>query len=207
MNESQILLFVISSLIVIMIPGQDLVLVMSRGITRGARAGIATAAGVSVGLLGHTLLTAVGLGALLMTSDLVFMLLKYVGAAYLVYLGIRLWASRKQVLDTSEMKPVSARRNFTEGALSNLSNPKVTIFYFAYLPQFLSADTAQPALYLLILGLGFALLTFVIKAPIGLFAGFASSWIQARQGVLGMINRVSGTVLIGLGLKLALEQR
>lgn len=207
MSESQILLFIVSSLIVIMIPGQDLVLVMSRGITRGARAGISTAAGVSVGLLGHTLLTAVGLGALLMTSDAVFMLLRYVGAAYLVYLGFRLWTCRNLEFETSAVKPVSLKRNFTEGALSNLSNPKITIFYFAYLPQFLSADAEQPALYLLLLGLGFSFLTFAIKGPIGLFAGYASAWIRSRKGVLRLINRLSGTVLIGLGLKLALEQR
>ncbi len=207
MNESQIILFVITSLIVILIPGQDLVLVLSRGVTRGARAGLVTAAGVSVGLLGHTLMATAGLGALLLASDFLFLALKYIGAAYLAYLGIRLLVGRAARLDIVSNNAATLRRQFVEGALSNLSNPKITIFYFAYLPQFIAADAAQPALLLFLLGASFALLTFLIKAPIGIFAGIASAWIRSRQALLVLINRISGTVLIALGLRLALESQ
>ncbi len=205
MSESQIILFVITSLIVILIPGQDLVLVLSRGVTRGARSGLVTAAGVSTGLLGHTLMAAAGLGAVLLASDILFLVLKYIGAAYLAYLGIRLLLDRAARLEIENNNVATLQRQFVEGALSNLSNPKITIFYFAYLPQFIAADTARPTLLLFLLGTSFALLTFLIKAPIGFFAGFASAWIRSRLTVLVALNRISGTMLIGLGLKLALE--
>ena len=207
MNESQIIFFVLTSLFVIFIPGQDLVLVMSRGMTQGAKAGVATAAGVSTGLLGHTLLTALGLGAILMSSEIFFTLLKYVGAAYLSYLGLKLIFSPVQEFSLENNDPRPLGKLFITGALSNISNPKITIFYFAFLPQFISADVENPTLLLMILGFSFAALTFIVKAPIGYFAGVASLWIRSRPIVIKIINRVSGAVLIGLGIKLALEQR
>ena len=207
MNDSQLVLFVLTSLVVILIPGQDMVLVMSRGITQGAKAGIVTAAGVSVGLLGHTILAAIGLGTLLMTSEFLFSILKYLGAAYLVYLGIRLILSRSNEFEIHESNRKSFRKLFIEGSLSNLSNPKVTIFYFAFLPQFISTDIQNPTFYLLALGVSFSLLTFLVKAPIGFFAGIASVWVRSRPIVVKLINRVSGAVLIGLGARLAFEQR
>jgi len=184
-----------------------MVLVMSRGMTQGARAGIVTAAGVSVGLLGHTILAALGLGALLLSSELLFTVLKYIGAIYLAYLGIKLIFTRATDLELENSSRKTLRRLFIEGSLSNISNPKVTIFYFAFLPQFISADIRYPAIYLIVLGVGFSVLTFLVKAPIGFFAGTASTWIQTRPIVLQAINKISGTVLIGLGAKLALEQR
>ena len=104
---------------------------MSRGMTQGAKAGIATAAGVSTGLLGHTMLTALGLGALLMSSEIFFTLLKYLGAAYLSYLGLKLMFSPVQEfkLQSANSRPLG--KLFAIGALSNISNPKITIFYFA----------------------------------------------------------------------------
>ena len=207
MNESQIVFFVLTSLFVILIPGQDLVLVMSRGMTQGEKAGIATAAGVSTGLLGHTILTALGLGALLMSSEIFFTLLKYLGATYLSYLGLKLIISPVLELKVENAKPMPLGNLFVVGLLSNISNPKITIFYFAFLPQFITAEVENPALLLMILGFSFAALTFLIKAPIGYFAGIASLWIQSRPIVVKLINRMSGAVLIGLGIKLAFEQR
>jgi threonine/homoserine/homoserine lactone efflux protein len=207
MNEPQIVFFLVTSLLVILIPGQDMVLVMSRGMTQGARAGIVTAAGVSVGLLGHTLLAALGLGALLLSSELLFTVLKYIGAMYLAYLGIRLIATQATELELESPSRKPLERLFIEGSLSNISNPKVSIFYFAFLPQFMSADIKNPTIYLIVLGVSFSVLTFLVKAPIGFFAGVASTWIRTRPIVLQVINKISGTVLIGLGVKLALEQR
>jgi threonine/homoserine/homoserine lactone efflux protein len=200
------LLFLLASLVVIVTPGQDMVLVMSRSIGQGSQAGIATAAGVSVGLLGHTLLATLGLGALLHASELLFQALKLLGAAYLVYLGVRLLRAGAT---HHRLHPASNRslpRVFLEGALSNLSNPKVALFYFAFLPQFVSASAPQPALCLLILGMAFAALTFLIKGPIGYFAGALSGWLRSYPAVLAWINRASGVVLIGLGVRLAFEE-
>lgn len=207
MNETHVLLFIITSLIVIITPGQDMVLVMSRGVTQGAGAGVATAAGVSLGLIGHTLFAAFGLGALLMASDLVFALIKYIGAAYLIYIGFQLIFSGNRELELSSGNRTPLPRLFLTGALSNISNPKITIFYFAYLPQFISSDVMNPTNRLLMLGISFSLLTFLVKAPTGYMAGRFSSWLRSRPSVIKGINRTSGTVLIGLGVKLALERR
>lgn len=207
MNESQIFFFVLTSLAVILIPGQDMVLVMSRGIAQGAKAGIVSALGVSIGLLGHTVLAAFGLGALLMASELIFTVLKYLGASYLVYLGIRLIFRQSSEFEIDKPTDKTFKKLFLEGSLSNMSNPKVTIFYFAFLPQFISADISHPTYYLLALGISFSLLTFLVKAPVGYFAGVASARIRSRPIVIKLINRISGTVLIGLGVKLAFEQR
>jgi threonine/homoserine/homoserine lactone efflux protein len=207
MSEAQMLAFVLTSLIVIITPGQDMILVMSRAISQGSRAGIVTAAGVSTGLLGHTLLTALGLGSLLTASRLLFTILQVIGAGYLVYLGIRLVLSRGSDLGLQEAKPAQLRKLFTQGALSNLSNPRITVFYFAFLPQFLSRDVSNPAQWLLFLGVAFAGLTFLVKGPVGYFAGSLSSWLRARPMVLRWLDRTSGLVLIGLGVKLAFERR
>lgn len=209
MTQAQIYLFIVTSLVIIISPGQDMILVMSKAISQGSKAGIITALGVSLGLMGHTFLTAFGLGSLLQASELLFNILKFVGAAYLVYLGLRLIFSRgsELELDLDQERPERNSKNFWTGALSNLSNPKITIFYFAYLPQFISAEAASPGWLLLALGIGFAALTFLVKGPVGYFAGVLSSWLRQRPAVLRWIDRTSGAVLILLGVRLALEKR
>ena len=170
MIDAEWLLYIVASLAIIVTPGQDMILVMSRSIAQGARAGIATAAGVSVGLAGHTLLATAGLGAILRTSDWLFVALKFAGATYLVFLGVQLLRAPSGALAV----PAGARRTtwrlFADGALSNLSNPKIAIFYFAFLPQFVATDAAHPTLAILVLGITFAALTFVIKAPVAVFS-------------------------------------
>jgi threonine/homoserine/homoserine lactone efflux protein len=201
------LLFTVASLVLIITPGQDMVLVMSRSVAQGAKAGVATAAGVSVGLVGHTLLATLGLGAILRTSDWLFIALKLAGAAYLIYLGIGLLRTRS----TLSIDQASARRSlvrlFVDGALSNVFNPKIAIFYFAFLPQFVSPGAANPTLSIFTLGLLFAVLTFLVKGPVGFFAGALSGWLRSRPSVLAWVFRASGAVLIGLGLRLAFERR
>jgi threonine/homoserine/homoserine lactone efflux protein len=200
------LLFLVASLVVIVTPGQDMILVMSRSIGQGPRAGIATAAGVSVGLVGHTVLATLGLGALLHASELLFQVLKLAGAAYLVYLGVHLLRAATPQPHFYPTATRSLPRLFLEGSLSNLSNPKVVLFYFAFLPQFVSASAPQPTLPLFILGIAFAALTFVVKGPIGYGAGALSAWLRARPAVVAWVNRTSGAVLIGLGARLAFEE-
>jgi len=207
MPEVSWLLFILASLVLIITPGQDMILVMSRSIAQGPAAGVATAAGVSVGLVGHTLLATLGLGAILRTSEWLFLALKLVGAAYLVYLGLQLLRTRQHTLAVSAGAPRSLRRLFVDGALSNVSNPKIAVFYFAFLPQFVLPGAAHSTLSVFELGLLFAALTFLVKGPVGLGAGLLSAWLRARPQVLAWVYRSSGAVLVGLGLKLALERR
>ncbi len=207
MSDAQLVLFVVTSLVVIVTPGQDMILVMSRSITQGSAAGVATAAGVSTGLLGHTLLAGLGLGSILLASETLFVVLKLVGAAYLIYLGVRLLLTGAASFELVGLRAAPLRRLFVEGALSNLSNPKIAIFYFAFLPQFMAADTQHPTRLLLMLGAVFSALTFLVKGPVGYFAGALSAWLRARPGLLIAMHRTSGTVLIVLGVKLAFERR
>ena len=207
MTQTHWALFVAASLLLIATPGQDMILVMSRSVAHGVAAGVATAAGVSVGLVGHTVLATLGLGALLRTSEWLFVALKLLGAAYLVWLGVQQLRTRATALALSAGAPRSTARSFVDGALSNLSNPKIAIFYFAFLPQFVPAQAEHPPLSVFTLGLAFAALTFVVKGPVALGAGLLSSWLRARPAVLAAMHRVSGAVLIALGIKLAFERR
>ena len=207
MVEVAWLLFVVASLVLIVTPGQDMILVMSRSIAQGSAAGVVTAAGVSVGLVGHTVLATLGLGAILRTSEWLFVALKLAGAAYLGYLGILLLRTKNQELAVLAGAPRSLRRLFFDGALSNVSNPKIAVFYFAFLPQFVVPGAAHPTLSVFVLGLVFAGLTFLVKGPVGLGAGLLSGWLRSRPKALTWLYRTSGAVLIGLGVKLAFERR
>ena len=206
MLEINLVLFVVTSLMIIVSPGQDLVLVMTRGISQGSQAGVFTAGGVSTGLLGHTFFAALGLGALLMASEFLFNAIKFVGAAYLIYLGYKLLTTKGMPEVGGYKDHVSLKSCFVTGALSNISNPKVTLFYFAYLPQFVPGGQ-ESTWVLLMLGSIFALLTFIVKGPIGYFAGRFSGWALRNHSGLTWFNRFSGMVLIALGLKLATQQR
>jgi len=207
MIEASWLLFAAASLVLIATPGPDLILVTSRSVAQGARAGVVTAAGVSVGLVGHTILATLGLGAILRTSEWLFIVLKLAGAAYLIYLGIGLLRTRRSELTVGLATHRSLRKLFRDGALSNLSNPKIAIFYFAFLPQFVAPAAQHPTATIFVLGLTFAALTFVVKAPVGLFAGTLSGWLRSRPAVLTWTYRFSGAILLGLGARLALERR
>lgn len=207
MQDISWFLFIAASLVVIVAPGQDMILVMSRGLGQGARAGVVTAAGVCAGLLGHSAVAALGLGALLAASELAYGLLKYAGAAYLAYLGIRLLLAGGDGLDARAAARAPLPRLFVEGALSNLSNPKIVLFYFAFLPQFVPAGLAHPAAWMFLLGVMFSALTFAVKAPVGLFAGALSGWLRARPAALSWLFRTSGLMLIAIGLRLAFEER
>ena len=201
------LMFVVASLVLIATPGQDMILVMSRSVAQGASAGVATAAGVSVGLVGHTVLATLGLGAILRTSEWLFIALKLVGAAYLIYLGIGLLRTKRSTLPIGAQAARTLGRLFVNGAVSNLSNPKIAIFYFAFLPQFVSPSAGSPTFTIFVLGLAFAGLTFFVKAPVGIFAGKLSAWLRSRPSVLTWVFRSSGVILVGLGVRLVFERR
>jgi threonine/homoserine/homoserine lactone efflux protein len=207
MIEASWALFAVASVVLIGTPGQDMLLVMSRSIAQGPTAGVATAAGVSIGLVGHTLLATLGLGAVLRASEWLFVALKLVGAAYLVWLGWAMIRAPHHEIVLAASSQRSMWRLFRDGAASNLANPKIAVFYFAFLPQFVAPAATHPTLSVFALGLAFAALTFGIKAPVGFFSGALSGWLRARPGVLRWLFRSSGAVLVALGVRLALERR
>jgi len=124
-----------------------------------------------------------------------------------VYLGVQLVRTGSRELVVAGGARRSLWRLFFDGALSNVSNPKIAVFYFAFLPQFVEPRAAHPTLSVFVLGLAFAGLTFLVKGPVGLGAGAVSGWLRSRPGALAWLHRTSGAVLIGLGARLAFERR
>lgn len=153
------------------------------------------------------MLATLGLGALLLASEFLFSIVKFIGAGYLIYIGYQLLRSKDPTIAMKDLPKVSYKKMFIQGALSNIMNPKVAIFYFSYLPQFVIQNNGNETMQLFILGFTFATLTFLIKAPIGFISGLLSFWIKTRPIILHYIHRTSGLILIGLGLKLALAER
>lgn len=200
-------LFLAASVVLIATPGQDLMLVMSRSVTQGQWAGVVTALGISAGLVVHTALAVLGLGLILKTSEWLFLVIKFIGAGYLVYLGVQSLRSARGDVLLTDAPPRSPRRLFLDGAITNIANPKIAVFYLAFLPQFVNAGDPNSTWSLFVLGLSFAALTMIIKGPLAWFAGRLSGWLRSRPRVLAGFYRASGVVLIGLGVKLALEQR
>jgi threonine/homoserine/homoserine lactone efflux protein len=202
MIDAAWLLFVVASLVLIATPGQDMILVMSRSVAQGGVAGVVTAAGVSIGLVGHTVLATLGLGAILRTSEWLFLALKFVGAAYLIYLGIGLLRTKRGTL-----RWMQRRRGHWESFSSMACQPvepQGGDLHFAFQAF---ARRPHPTITVFVLGLAFAGLTFIVKATVGMFAGTLSAWLRARPGVLAWVYRCSGAILLGLGVRLAFERR
>ena len=201
-------LYIVASLALILTPGQDMMYVMSRALAQGRLAGLYSAVGVIIGILVHTVLAALGVGAILAASEGLFLALKLAGAAYLVYLGARLLLTREAALATGTSGPrYSAASLVWQGVLSNVSNPKIVVFFFAFLPQFVDAKSANPTMELIFLGVLYAAMGLVVKAGVGLAAGSLSERVLRKPSAMLWINRVSGTILIGLGLRLAASPR
>jgi threonine/homoserine/homoserine lactone efflux protein len=205
MIEVDWLLFVAASLVLIVTPGQDMLLVMSRSIAQGAAAGVATAAGVCSGLVVHTALAALGVGALIRASEGLYLALQLGGAAYLAYLGLQLLRAPQGPLTLGAPALKRPARLYLDGALSNICNPKIAVFYLAFLPQFVAPGAAHAVLSLFVLGIAFALLALLVKGPIGFGAAALSGWLRSHPQSLVWLFRSSGAVLLGLGLQLALS--
>ena len=210
MPDTNLALFVAASLAVIVAPGPDNIYVLTRGIAQGRKVALASAWGMCSGLLFHTTLAAVGLSAILARSAGALSLVKYIGAAYLVYLGIRALLSREEFSPTVEIFTVKLRNFFLQGLTMNLLNPKVAVFFIAFLPQFVSPSVGtagSAALRLVALGLVFALLSVVIFSAIALFSGVVGDRLSRNPRFATALQWSTAFVLVGLGVRLALSGR
>ena len=211
MPNTNLALFVAASLAVIVAPGPDNIYVLTRGIARGRKVALASAWGMCSGLLFHTTLAAVGLSAILARSAGALSLVKYIGAAYLVYLGIRALLSREEFSPSVEkIFTVKLRNFFLQGLTMNLLNPKVAVFFMAFLPQFVSPSVGtagSAALRLVALGLVFALLSVVIFSAIALFSGVVGDRLSRNPRFATALQWSTAFVLVGLGVRLALSGR
>ena len=211
MPDTNLALFVAASLVVIVAPGPDNIYVLTRGIAQGRKVALASAWGMCSGLLFHTTLAAVGLSAILARSAGALSLVKYIGAAYLVYLGIRALLSREEFSPSAEkIFTVKLRNFFLQGLTMNLLNPKVAVFFMAFLPQFVSPSVGtagSAALRLVALGLVFALLSVVIFSAIALFSGVVGDRLSRNPRFATALQWSTAFVLVGLGVRLALSGR
>jgi threonine/homoserine/homoserine lactone efflux protein len=203
--DTNLALFVTVSLAVIVAPGPDNVHVLTRGIAQGREVALASAWGMCSGLLFHTTLAAIGLSTILAQSAVAFSIVKYAGAAYLVYLGVRAFLSREEAPSAEETPAVKLRSFFFRGLTMNLLNPKVAVFFLAFLPQFASSATDGVALRLVALGLIFALLSVVVFSAIAIFSGIVGDRLSRKPRFATALQWLTGCVLIGLGLRLALS--
>jgi threonine/homoserine/homoserine lactone efflux protein len=204
--DANIALFVVASLAVIVTPGPDNIYVLTRGVAQGREVALASAWGMCSGLLFHTSLAALGLSAILASSAMAFSVVKYAGAAYLIYLGITALLS-KEGFDASPGEETGAklRQYFIKGLTMNLLNPKVAVFFLAFLPQF--ANPSGTVLRLVVLGLVFALLSVVVFSAIALFSGLLGDRLGSNPRYVTALRWLTGCVLVGLGLRLAFSGR
>ena len=205
MDETKLLLFLAASLVVIVAPGPDNILVLTRGVTLGRKAALTSAAGAGTGLVCHSLFAAVGLSAILASSSAAYTVVKYLGAVYLVYLGVRALLDRKRfALSSEESPPLGIHRVYGQAVISNIFNPKIAVFFLAYLPQFAGPSAGGPvSLQLLILGLAFAFATWVIFSVVAYFSGALGILLRRRPRMANGLSWLTGGVLVGLGLRLA----
>jgi threonine/homoserine/homoserine lactone efflux protein len=201
-------LFIVSGLLLNLMPGPDSLLIMTRSATQGWRAGVAASFGIGAGTMVHVLAAAVGLSAILATSATAFMVVKIVGAAYIIYMAIGLLrAKRSDAAQVLALAPLPYRKIFAQGFLTNLLNPKVAIFFLAFVPQFIDANAPNKALAFIVLGCIFNLNAMLWCNSLAVFTAQASARIKVSPLVGLWLNRVTGGLFIWLGIKLALSKQ
>jgi threonine/homoserine/homoserine lactone efflux protein len=205
--DSQIALFIFASIALILTPGQDTIYVITRGIAQGKVAGIVSAIGVSSGIIVHTLFAALGLSVILQSSALAFSAIKYAGAVYLIYLGIKTFISREEFSLRSRRREVSRAVLYWQGFICNVFNPKVALFFLAFLPQFVNPSAGNPIFQMTLLGLLFTLMGAIWLSCVGYFAGNMGRSIGQSRTALSLLRWCTSSVLIGLGVRLALPER
>lgn len=199
--------FLIASVLLALAPGPDNIFVLTQSAVSGKRAGLAVVFGLCTGLIGHSLAVALGVAVIFQTSALAFSALKFVGAGYLVYLAWKAFhASASRIQNRSEER-LSLARLYRRGIFMNITNPKVSIFFLAFLPQF--ADPARGSIPLQIFQLGgfFILATILVFGSIAILAGSLGSWLNRSQRTQKILNTVAGTVFLSLAIMMALAKR
>jgi threonine/homoserine/homoserine lactone efflux protein len=199
-------LFVLSGLLLNVTPGPDTAYIIGRSIQLGWRGGAAAALGICSGCLVHVSGAAIGLSALLMASSAAFTFIKWLGAAYLLFTGLQMLLSRRQPIADLAVQggEITLRRVFWQGALTNVLNPKVALFFLAFLPQFVAADSPHKTLAFLLLGLIFIFNGTLWCLTVAAFAAGAASRLRQSQGVIAWINRVLGGLFVYLGIRVAM---
>jgi threonine/homoserine/homoserine lactone efflux protein len=198
--------FMVTTLVIVATPGTGVLYTLAAGLARGARASIVAAAGCTLGIVPHMFAAITGLAALLHTSAVAFDALKYLGVGYLVFMA---WSTLrdKGALAVQDTAPVSAHKVIASGVLINLLNPKLTIFFFAFLPQFVTPGTPYASLRMLELSIVFMAVTFAVFAVYGVFAAGVRRHVIARPAVTLWMRRSFGAAFLVLAGRLAFTER
>ncbi|WP_017755673.1 LysE family translocator [Calidifontibacillus oryziterrae] len=203
------LAFILVVLVLFLIPGPAVLLTISQTVKGGKKAGIVTGVGIAVGDLIHTIAAVLGLSAILMTSAFAFEIIKYLGAAYLLYLGIHAFIekSKKQADQPVEIQRTNPAVSFRQAVLIELLNPKTALFFLAFLPQFVRNDGSSVVLQLLMLGFVFVFMSIMYTTLLALLTSSIGNWLPKNGLISRWQNKIVGSIYIGLGLKLVFESQ
>ena len=196
-------LFMIASALLTIAPGPDIIYVLTRGITQGRRAGFAAALGFATGVIFHTAFAALGIAAVIKSSEFAFSLVRYAGAAYLVYLGIRTLMSRSAFQLSSDHSSLALWTVYKQSVIGNVLNPKVTLFFLSFLPQFINLSAGHVELQMVLLGAIFMLQTVVIFGAIALFSGAVGDKLRSNTVIADRLNIFAGVIFMALGIRVA----
>jgi threonine/homoserine/homoserine lactone efflux protein len=202
-EPSQLTIFIAASLALLLVPGPAVIYIVTRSVNQGRVGGLASVLGIETASLFHILAASLGLSAILLSSALAFDIVKYIGAAYLIYLGLRKLIVREEEHQSDAVKHEAPWRIFTQGLVVNLLNPKTALFFFAFLPQFVNVEKGSITLQVVTLGLLFVGLATITD---GTYALLASSIADRLKGNLTFLKRqryFTGAVYIGLGITTA----
>jgi threonine/homoserine/homoserine lactone efflux protein len=201
-------LFALASFLLNITPGNDMLYVASRSAGQGVRAGIVSSLGIMAGCLVHLTAAALGLSALLARSDTAFDVVKYVGAGYLFYLGVRALVNKKEAaFVTAERPAMSYSRLFWQGVLTNVLNPKVALFFLAFLPQFIDVGGRHATEAILLLGIWFDVGGTLVNIVVAVLFGRIGNWLRGHSRWMKVQEKITGLVLVALGIKVALTTK
>ncbi|NTW53127.1 MAG: LysE family translocator [Chlorobiaceae bacterium] len=202
-----LLIFFSSALLLALSPGPDNLFVIAQSAQNGRAAGLVVTLGLCTGLVGHSLAVAFGLAAIVRASAMAFTLLKAAGALYLLYLAWQAWRAGSNAEQGDAAPALSSRSLYRRGIVMNLTNPKVSLFFLAFLPQFVDARHGSMALQFLQLGLIFILATLIVFGVLSLVAGGLGERFRRSPSSLKIINRIAAAVFVALAVKLAFSER
>jgi threonine/homoserine/homoserine lactone efflux protein len=206
MNETNFLLFLLAALVIAAVPGPGIFYVATRTLTGGSRAGIASTFGTALGGLVHVVAGGLGVSAIILASAELFAILKFAGAIYLVWLGIRTYREARHLLP-EQIVPAGSKRAFRDGVLVEALNPKTAAFFLAFIPQFLDPTGSYPARQFIALGLTSVALNTLVDFIVVLMASTAHSGLMRRPKLFQRLRQGSGLFIAGLGVSLALARR
>lgn len=195
--------FFLTSLLLALVPGPDNLFVLTQSALSGKKTGLVVVCGLCTGLIFHCCAVALGVAAIFQTSVVAFNLLKWVGAVYLVYLAYLSFRAPTANIEGGNELRLSSRKLYLRGIIMNITNPKVSIFFLAFLPQFVDPMGSAVSLQILQLGLLFMIATILVFGAVAILAGALGGWLNRSKNAQGLLNKMAGTVFLSLAIKLA----